>query len=403
MAQRTALILETNAVITERYLSYIQDSDWRILLKDSLNGFLEKLQQEKFDLVVAEEVLVPQGIVKMMQSTGIPFILSTSTKKEGIQNLPRNFNRTEMLTVFNRVAPVKAEPSLPEEKEEEHTTEITMLDPLAGLEDLEEEPFELTSDAVLLEPEPKKNEAGNIGNSFETPPADPDNEEEEILGSDIDLHTVSTGNLQEFERKNKENLFAPPPIDLSSGNSDIADLVASFSLDRTTDSAEPKKTVNDPDTTAPVITAAPADNKEKEAAEEQEETAEEKNEAADFLFGSESKETDDLLFGSENSETDDLLFGNSSADNNPGEFTLTPHFAPKQERPAPEPTPEPAEGPAPRPADVPEEEAAPAKGAEPSDSVIREEIRSWLDKNAKSIIKEIVLEQLADLSGKHND
>ena len=47
MASRTALVLETNPVITERYLDYTHESDWRIMLKDTLNGFLEKLQQER--------------------------------------------------------------------------------------------------------------------------------------------------------------------------------------------------------------------------------------------------------------------------------------------------------------------------------------------------------------------
>ena len=53
MSSRTALVLETNPVITERYLDYTHDSDWRIMLKDTLNDFLEKLQHEKFNLIVA--------------------------------------------------------------------------------------------------------------------------------------------------------------------------------------------------------------------------------------------------------------------------------------------------------------------------------------------------------------
>ena len=148
MSSRTALVLETNPVITERYIEYTGDSNWRIMLKDTLNDFLEKLQQEKFDLIVAEESLLPQGIIQMMKSTGIPFLLSTNNKNPEIPTLPRNFNRTELLTVFDRLVPY-----VPEEPETEDTMQNTVVDDLlSGLED-EEEAFELTPDAVVPEPE----------------------------------------------------------------------------------------------------------------------------------------------------------------------------------------------------------------------------------------------------------
>ena len=49
---------------------------------------------------------------------------------------------------------------------------------------------------------------------------------------------------------------------------------------------------------------------------------------------------------------------------------------------------------------VPEEKA---EKPELSDDVIKAEVSAWLEKNARSIIKEIVLEQLASLSGKNDD
>ena len=135
MSSRTALVLETNPVITERYLDYTHDSDWRIMLKDTLNDFLEKLQHEKFNLIVAEESLLPQGIIQMLKSTGIPFLLATNTKNPEIPTLPRNFNRTELLTVFDRLVPY-----VPEEPEtDDSTLEDTVVnDILSGLEDEEE-------------------------------------------------------------------------------------------------------------------------------------------------------------------------------------------------------------------------------------------------------------------------
>ena len=38
-----------------------------------------------------------------------------------------------------------------------------------------------------------------------------------------------------------------------------------------------------------------------------------------------------------------------------------------------------------------------------SGDLIKAEVSAWLEKNARSIIKEIVLEQLASLSGKNDD
>ena len=146
MASRTALVLETNPVITERYLDYTHDSDWRIMLKDTLNGFLEKLQQEKFNLIVAEESLVPQGIIQMMKASGIPLILSSNTKNAEIQTLPRNFNRTELLAVFDRLVP----PVLEEfnESDDEKTEPFGENDEvhaiLSDLEDEDDDFFELT-------------------------------------------------------------------------------------------------------------------------------------------------------------------------------------------------------------------------------------------------------------------
>lgn len=143
---RTALILETNPVITERYLDYTHASDWHIMLKDTLNGFLEKLQQEQFSLIVAEESILPQAIIQMLKSIGVPFVLSSNNQNPETTTLPRNFNRTELLTVFDRLVPY-----VPEEKEDESSLKNTTVNEIfADLED-DEETFELTSDAVITE------------------------------------------------------------------------------------------------------------------------------------------------------------------------------------------------------------------------------------------------------------
>lgn len=284
MASRTALILETNPVITERYLEYTSDSNWRIMLKDTLNEFLEKLQQEKFNLIVAEESILPQGIIQMMKSTGLPFLLSSNNKNPDIPTLPRNFNRTELITVFDRLVP-----DVPEEQTQEDTVneDKTAKDLFSGLED-EEELFELTSDAVLLEPDKSQDEKH-----------DPEDSSADFFGEGEFLSDDS-------ENQQKDNR-----------NKDISDLLS--------------------------------DKDEQPAFEKiMNETLEHKletTETAQNLFTKIAETT------ASESETEQLSQGKDT-------------------------------------------------NAELSDDLIKAEVSAWLEKNARSIIKEIVLEQLASLSGK---
>ncbi len=321
MASRTALVLETNPVITERYLDYTHDSDWRIMLKDTLNDFLEKLQHEKFNLIVAEESLLPQGIIQMMKSTGIPFLLASNNKNPEIPTLPRNFNRTELLTVFDRLVPF-----VPEDPETKDTMQNTVVDDiLSGLED-EEETFELTADAVVTEQtkpveleEEKQDEAadsvsdffgdgelfGDDDKAWEKPAEEsglfdtlkPEPDEDSGL-----FDTLKPA--VEVSESEKSATFAPP----SFNDGDIDSFVNSLSLEK-----EEEKPV-EADEYKPTITE------------------------------------------------------------------ITPN--PLQNEVKPEEKPE---------------------KAELSDDVIKAEISAWLEKNARNIIKEIVIDQLASLSGKNDD
>lgn len=288
MLSRTALVLETNPVITERYLDYTHDSDWRIMLKDTLNDFLEKLQQEKFNLIVAEESLLPQGIIQMMKSTGIPFLLSTNNKNPEIPTLPRNFNRTELLTVFNRLVPVAAEEQPAEDsvKEDEAVKDL-----LSGLED-EEDAFELTSDAVILEPE-LPHEEKDEKPAFER-----------IMDEETKLRTA----LETPEKNDDANnlLFEDTP-----DNDFKADDTGEYNLETTE------------------VTMNQLQN--------------------DSLTEDKTEET----------QATSAVTEPASTENN-------------------------------------------AK-TEVSGDMIKSEVSAWLEKNARSIIKEIVLEQLASLSGKNND
>ena len=319
MASRTALVLETNPVITERYLDYTHDSDWRIMLKDTLNGFLEKLQQEKFNLIVAEESLVPQGIIQMMKASGIPMILSSNTKNAEIQTLPRNFNRTELLTVFDRLVP----PVLEEfsESEDEKTEPFAGNDEvhaiLSDLEDADDDFFELSSNDVVLEPSSNSQPAENTdkSNEFEILHDSSQTFDDDFFGDD-DLKSGETEQSVEIpqqqpveeapkseKKASKENLFAPPPSVFDDDSSEIDDLVQSLSVD-----FKPKES---------------ADSNSGE-------------------FRSEPEKTQD------ETSSDDAFSGISSSE-------------------------------------------------------IKAAVTEWLDKNARDLIKEIVLQELASLSGKNND
>ena len=375
MAQRTALVLETNPVITERYLNYTHDSQWRIMLKDNLNDFLEKLQHERFNLIVAEESLVPQGIISMLKSTGVPLLLSTNTKNQETPVLPRNFNRTELLTVFDRLVPdfVEETPKQQEEHENDKVNEI-----LSGLED-EDDFFELSSDSVVSEPSQDQNTENtekndlfddqddlfgtsddnlfdNKNNSVDSPEnssntAGDSFDDDEFLSDSAEPETNgTTGNIAEKEKKSSR--FAPPPPSVFNEKDDeIDNLVNSLSVDFKS-----------------VKTEENVQSAETGKTSKKQNTFQQNNNFDAFLFDDEPKE-----FSIDEAEEPEKP-----------EITLV--------------TPIPADGRETETAPEPAEQS----GSESSEEIIKAEVRAWLDKNARSMIKEIVLEQLASLSGKNN-
>ena len=377
MAQRTALVLETNPVITERYLNYTHDSQWRIMLKDNLNDFLEKLQHERFNLIVAEESLVPQGIISMLKSTGVPLLLSTNTKNQETPVLPRNFNRTELLTVFDRLVPdfVEETPKQNEEHEDDKVNEI-----LSGLED-EDDFFELSSDSVVLEPSQDQNNENTGKNN--------------LFGDRDDLFSTSDDNL--FDNKNNS-------VDSSESSSKTTG--DSFDDDEfLSDSAEPE-------TNGTTGNIAEKEKKSSRFAPPPHSVFNEKDDEIDNLVNSlsvdfKSVKTEENAQSAETGKTskkqntfqpnnnfDTFLFN----EDEPKEFSIDEAEEPEK----PEitlVTPIPADG---RETETAPEPAEQKSGSGSSEDIIRTEVRAWLDKNARSMIKEIVLEQLASLSGKNN-
>lgn len=332
MASRTALVLETNPVITERYLNYTHDTNWRLMTKNTLNDFLDKLQHDSFNLIVAEESLVPSGIIQMLKATKIPFILSTNNKRDDVPTLPRNFNNQELLNLFNELVPdLDSEPEKDTPQNDDAVNDL-----LSDFED-EEEPLELTSDDVILKPSANfEQEAAEEENSFALP------EEENGLFSEDSEPTIqptiqpdiqpdvqptiqpdvqpdvqpnNQANSQEndssdvkvsktMEKEEKSTLFTPPPTPDFSGNDEkIEDIIGSFAI--------------------------------------------EKNNYNDIFETANQLEKSDV-FGNKINEHPDLMQENIGSE-------------------------------------------------------IKSAVEEWMNKNARNIIKEIVMEQLASLSGKNDD
>ncbi|MBP5407412.1 hypothetical protein J6Z19_09785 [bacterium] len=383
---RTALILETNPVITERYLDYTHDSDWRIMLKDTLNGFLEKLQQEKFSLIAVEESLVPQGIIQMMKSTGIPLILSTNTKKADVQTLPRNFNRTELLTVFDRLVPQIKEETEEENGEKNKSSgghdEVHAI--LSDLEDEEEDFFELSSNDVVLEPSNTQHEEeivekddGRISDSsFETFERNGfDSEEFMSDEQNVEPDTVNLESTEKNEKKSsKSNLFAPPPLSVfDERNSEIDDLVNSLSVD-----FKPKDGNN-------AINLSLKEEKTEKKSEEKVENRTEEETEENQSIGHNGKDFDDFLFGNSSAQEFNMDNDEENHEETVGIKPVSKHNDEKT-------------------AEINNDsETETEKTADTSDGAIKAAVNEWLNRNARSIIKEIVLEELASLSGKNND
>ena len=365
---RTALILETNPVITERYLDYTHESDWRIMLKDTLNDFLEKLQHEKFNLIVAEESLLPQGIIHMMKATGIPFLLATNTKNPEIPTLPRNFNRTELLTVFDRLVP-KTQNDQQEEDTKKEDDAVNEL--LSGLED-EEEAFELTSDAVVTETKkPQENPAELDLDASSSEFFGEDNlfeEQSDDLFSDVNTEK-STDLFAEQSKKSKE------PKDIfgeSEKSEELEDLFGDITKPndlfgkKSDEYSETEENSNLSETELP-----------------KEETVESRQ-GTSFVppsFDSMSGEKSDI-----DSFVNSLSLEKETEkeeEYDPGEKTLETVIETAESHRN-------------------NASGAPSENATYTDA-IKAEVSAWLEKNARSIIKEIVLEQLASLSEKKND
>ena len=381
---RTALVLETNPVIRERYVDYTHESDWRIMLKDSLNSFLEKLQHEKFNLIVAEESLLPQGIIQMMKATGIPFLLATNTKNPEIPTLPRNFNRTELLTVFNRLVPeIHDEPPAENTKKEDDAVNEL----LSGLED-EEETFELTSDAVVTDNAKTQNNAIEL---------DLDASAAEFFGED-DL----------FGEQNKK---PDEPVDLFAENDKKPEELDDLFGENDKKSKEPVDLFGENDKKSEELDDLFGENDEKSEELDldapvgiQNETSGTAGESKDlFTSGTVNEKAEESKEGTSfvPPSFDGLSAENSDIDSFVNSLALDKEFPVQEENYDPgEKTLEAViettvkDG----------NKSASAMSGEAGDKdFIKAEVSAWLEKNARSIIKEIVLEQLASLSGKKND
>ena len=350
MAERMALIFETNAVLNERYLLYLQDSGWRVLFKDTMNSFLEKLQDDRFDLIVAEADLLPDGIVKMIASIGTPLILSSNDTIDGVETIKRNFNKDELLAAFNKL--------VPPEDEEESDEEGVLPEQFADLEDTDsgdEAVFDLNKKNKLEEftLTPHIEPSGN-GGGDETFPEDvtlKQNIEPTSLVNDEEEEP-----LEEFTLKQHIEPSAPEENDDSTLFGDSA---GGFTV-------TPEESS---------FAAPPSDDSESENGPSIKSLLDSLNIKKGGKKESKEMPEEDLI---ENSPLLNDNLEEGASEDNGAELFSEIHNLHKQEQP---------QG---------NQQAAPAG----DDETMKKYVFEWLDKNARAVIKETVLEQLEEITKK---
>ena len=348
MSEKKALIFETNAVLNERYLLYLQDSSWRILFKDTMNSFLEKLQEERFDLIVAEADLLPDGIVKMIASIGTPLILSSNDKIDGVETIRRNFNKDELLAAFNKLVP-------PDEESSEEEEEL-VLEQFAELEDTDS-----GDEAVIDLGEDDKLEEFTLTPHIEpSAPGEGKPQPEDIpMMQDIEPTSLVNDNDDEPLEFTLRQHIEPSAQTESDDSEPFGGSTGSFTATQEADDFAAPPSEDDESENGPSIKSLlDSLNIKKTAKKESKEMPEE-----DMI------ENSPLL--NDNLEEKD-------SDDNGAELFKEIHNLHKPAQPE-EPKP-----------------AAPSG----DDETIKRYVFEWLDKNAKAIIKETVLEQLEEITKK---
>jgi len=419
MAEKRLLLLETNFDIAKIYADLLKESVWKIEHKDSLNAFLVAMKEDAFDVAIIEGGIVPDKIISMIVASKPVIICSDNkTMVENITTIPRRFSGSELVNALGKVSFMKVSGNAVSLEDEDYLIEKT----ISGEEAVLLEPaIDGEEEAELLTPE---EDPEPIRSSWEIT----DNQEEETAQMEaetlVDEDLLAVNETEKEEGQKKEDIFEK--ID------EIDSIIMSLNKDVTDKKEEVK--IDERSFEESVSNTSDAFGQS--------------DESADFLFDDDYKYEDKKEKAPKEEENrsgrisdfESILSDESEGEEAKSEespIELKQEYesevetveALKEDSPEAEPVtelvPEPVAEPLAEPVAEPEVEAVAEPVAElvpesieepiaefvpepeadvaqngPDDDMLKAEFRKWLDENARSIIKEVVQEQLKELYGK---
>ena len=429
MTEKNLLILETQAANAAKFSEFLKDTSWTLTITGDLNTFAELFGDGSYELVIIEEKAASADVVKMLTGIGTPVIISTDSgkKTEGAFSISRNFTRSELTNVIGRVSfgRVMSNPELNAEGGEEPV----VLEPV----------FESEDEAMVLSPE---NGPVEQKSTFETGGKkggkdifDRIDEIDSIMMSltkDISEKRPSSKPAEKTVEKPIEKPIEKPaekpvekpvpkskklewkdeisdktePIEFApkkEGAGNEADFLFDDSYrysekkenDKDDDPAKSKfehfqgdSSDNDRESIIRDFESIISDKIVKKAQEPEEKkntsSLSDLNARSEKMLKSEEKKRADA------GEPDPVIENNSIYDDDVPQSKPETGNAPSEY--------DMRESAAPVPADtVP---AEPVRTSGPDDDAVRAEVRDWLEKNARKIIKEVIEEHLARFAGK---
>ena len=393
MAEKKLLLLETNFDVAKKYEDFLKESVWKIEHRDSLNSFLASMKENEFDVAVVEGGIVPDKIISMVLVSK-PVIVCSDNKPdiEKITTIPRHFSGSELVNALGKVSFMKVTGKNEPEKEAVYSIEET----IGGEKPVLLEPvFDEEEEAELLTPEEGEEP---VRSSWEIPNGneDVDVEAETLMEEEREVPVETFEEEKKKDTEKKEDIF------------EKIDEIDSIIMSINKDVVEKEEAVE-----------KPVEKKELEPSE----PFAKDDKSADFLFDDDYKyeEENEPEIGEVSDEEDvnssrvsafESILNDEDAkledENNQidmkkaeeSEVETIKEYGEPQEEPSvaePEPVVEPESAVEAEPEKVEEKQSVDA-GAE--GDVLKAEFRKWLDENARSIIKEVVEEQLKELYGK---
>lgn len=387
MADKNLLILETEPQNAAKYSEFLRDTSWVLTVTGKLDSFAELFSDSEYDLIIVEENAASPDVLKMLFEIGTPLIISTDSQKSrpGFPTISRNFSRSELTNTIGRLSFRKVLSGVYEKNDAADEDEApVLLEPV----------FEGDHDeAMVLSPEKENKESKS---SFE------------ITGGKAESPDISEKHI-----KSKKDIF--DRID------EIDSIMMSLTKDITDDSKIPKKQMEKPkekpvektvekSTYKHVEFDSPKEDFDKTEAIKFVPKSKEENGGggADFLFD------DDYKFEEKKGKEETVFKKESDAQMNESvirdfESIMSDKPARREAKPEEYQDLDPVSDVKKVPADKPLESGSARSGSIESeqagqkisdDSVIRGEVRIWLEKNGRTIIKEIVEEHLAKFAGK---